>query len=55
MPATDGDNFFPIDVDFSSNATLCDVKVDTVMRTTDGGAVKFFGESKLVCDGYSVV
>ena len=55
VPATDGDNFFPIDVDFSSNATLCDVKVDTVMRTTDGGAVKFFGESKLVCDGYSVV
>ena len=55
VPATDGDNFFPIDVDFSSNATLCDVKVDAVTRTTDGGAVKFFGESKLVCDGYSVV
>ena len=53
--ATDGDNFFPIGFDFSSNATRCDVKVDTVMRTTDGGAVKFFGESKLVCDGYSVV
>ena len=55
VPATNGDNFFPIDVNFTSNATLCDVKVDTVTRTTDGGAVKFFGESKLVCDGYSVV
>ena len=55
VPATDGDNFFPIDVNFTSNKTLCEVKVESVSRTTDGGAVKFFGESKLVCDGYSVV
>ena len=55
VPATNGDNFFPIDVTFTSNATYCDVKVDSVTRTTDGGAVKFFGESKLVCDGYQVV
>ena len=54
VPATNGDTFFPIDVDFTSNATYCDVKVDSVTRTTDGGAVKFFGESKLVCDGYQV-
>jgi hypothetical protein len=54
VPATNGETFFPIDVNFTSNATLCDVKVDSVTRTTDGRAVKFFGESKLVCDGYGV-
>ena len=55
VPATNGDNFFPIDVNFTSNATYCDVKVDAVTRTTDGGPVKFFGEHALACDGYQVV
>ena len=53
-PGDQWGHLFPIDVDFTSNATYCDVKVDSVTRTTDGGAVKFFGESKLVCDDYQV-
>ena len=55
VPATESEAFFPISVDFTSKDTLCDVKVDQVTRTTDGGAVKFFGESVIVCESYQVV
>lgn len=55
VPVADSDAFFPIEVNFTSNRTYCDVKVDSVTRTTDGGPVKFFGASTIVCDSYQVV
>ena len=55
VPAAESDGFFPIEVNFTSNKTYCDVKVDSVTRTTDGCPVKFFGASTLVCDSYQVV
>ena len=54
VPVTDGGNFFPINVDFTSRQTLCDVRVAEVTRTTDGSSVKHFGESTVVCENYMV-
>jgi hypothetical protein len=54
VPVTDGGNFFPINVDFTSRQTLCDVRVAEVTRTTDGSSVKHFGESTVVCENYCV-
>jgi hypothetical protein len=44
-----------VEVNFTTNKTYCDVKVDSVSRTTDGGPVKFFGASTITCESYQVV
>lgn len=37
----DADNFYPVEVSFSSNKTFCDIAVEAVQHTQRDGPVKY--------------
>ncbi|CAK9204770.1 unnamed protein product [Sphagnum troendelagicum] len=55
VPAADPSAFFPIDINFSSNKTFCDLKVGTVMQVQGGNPVRFAKRTQLVADSYQVL
>lgn len=54
VPAANPDAFFPVDVKFTSEKTLCDVKVAGVTRTDTGQPVKYTGLTEMIVDSYQV-
>mmetsp|Transcript_8225 Transcript_8225/g.14103 ORF Transcript_8225/g.14103 Transcript_8225/m.14103 type:complete len:514 (-) Transcript_8225:681-2222(-) len=52
--ATDSDNFYPVDISFSSNKTFCDMAVETVTHTQSGNPVKYSSKRVLATSEYSV-
>jgi hypothetical protein len=55
VPAADPSAFFPININFSSNKTFCDLKVGTVLQVQGGNPVRFAKRTQLVVDSYQVV
>lgn len=55
VPATNPDSFFPVDVQFSSAQTLCQLAVKGVINTQTDAPVKYGFTSQLATDGYEVV
>lgn len=55
VPVADTEAFFPIEVNFSSNKTFCDIDVAAITRTTDGAPVKYSEKTMMLVDSYSVV
>ena len=55
IPVADTDAFFPIDVNFSSSKTFCDISVSSIARTTDGAPVSFSEKTMMLVDSYQVV
>lgn len=54
VPAANPDAFFPVDVKFTSQKTLCDVKVAGVTQTESGQPAKFTGLTEMGVDSYQV-
>lgn len=54
VPAADSDSFYPVDVSFGSNKTLCDISVDTVTHTVKDTPVKFASKRLLLTSDYTV-
>ena len=55
ISVADTDAFFPIDVNFSSSKTFCDIAVSSIARTTDGAPVTFSEKTMMLVDSYQVV
>lgn len=55
VPACDMDTFFPVEVNFASKKTVCDVNVGAVVSTTDGTPIKFAAASSLEVDSFQIV
>mmetsp|Transcript_14015 Transcript_14015/g.30321 ORF Transcript_14015/g.30321 Transcript_14015/m.30321 type:complete len:516 (+) Transcript_14015:163-1710(+) len=54
VPAADAENFYPIQVNFTSNKTFCDIAVDTVVHTQKNGPVKFSSKKYMTTAEYVV-
>lgn len=55
MPACDPEVFYPIEVQFSSPHTFCDIGVETISNTQNGEPVKYGTKSGMSTAGYQVV
>lgn len=55
VPVTDAEGFYPIDIEFASNKTFCDISVATVEHLQRGGAVKYSNRKVLATSDYQVV
>lgn len=54
VPATDANSFFPIQVSFAAQKTLCDVRVGGVVSAESGQPVKFGSSTALMTESYIV-
>jgi hypothetical protein len=55
VPSTDPNAFYPIEVSFSTNKTMCDIEVETVGNLSSGEPVRFGSSRRLATAGYQVV
>lgn len=55
VPTTDADNFYPIEVNFTSAKTYCDITVDSVIHTQKGSPVRYSCSRILETSEYHVV
>jgi coatomer subunit delta len=55
IPVANTEAFFPIDVNFSSTQTFCDIDITSIARTTDGAPVTFACKKMMLSDSYQVV
>lgn len=55
LPATSPDSFFPVEVSFTANHTLCDVSVTGVTTVSDGAPAKYSCKSLLGVESYQVL
>lgn len=55
VPATDSESFFPVEVEFTSATTLCDVSVETVTHNNKEGPVKYSSKKYMVASDYHIV
>lgn len=54
VPAADSDSFYPVDVSFATNKTMCEINVDSVTHTVKEAPVKFASKRQLVTSDYTV-
>ncbi len=52
--ATDADNFYPVEISFSSNHTFCDLAIDTVTHTSTSNPIRYSSRRVLATAEYSV-
>jgi coatomer subunit delta len=55
LPATSPDSFFPVEVSFTANHTLCDVAVTGVHTVSDGTPAKYGCKTLLGVESYQVL
>ncbi len=48
-------DFFPINVNFSSNKSYCDLRVETVLSSDSSAPIKFSTETVLNVERYEIV
>ncbi|KAF5836447.1 hypothetical protein DUNSADRAFT_5953 [Dunaliella salina] len=54
VPAADSDSFYPVEVSFGTNKTMCDINVDSVIHTMKDTPIKFSSKRQLVTSDYTV-
>eukprot|EP00879_Flechtneria_rotunda_P014343 GHRR01014983.1.p1 GENE.GHRR01014983.1~~GHRR01014983.1.p1 ORF type:complete len:479 (+),score=151.16 GHRR01014983.1:639-2075(+) len=55
VPACDTEAFYPIEVSFATTSTFCDIAIDAVISTQNGGQVKYGQKRGLSTATYQVV
>lgn len=54
VPAAEAESFFPVEVSFSANRTLCDIEIDSVVNAATGAPVKYGYKRALTTANYVV-